>query len=192
MSLTNDGRSAPKESAQKREVAYTPLGRNALFIGLVTHVAALFLAMTPDFGVRFYFFSLQILSWVLLIVGLHAELSDRGYRPFGDYRFFLLSFLAIFPIVGPLMILIALYLLTGAGKKAPFSFFGMIASFLRLRASSIVILLSLLLLSALFVFIYSTHDPYFKRARGKRGSSIQWIAPVICSLGESTGCTRKG
>lgn len=69
------------------------------------------------------------------------------------------------------MILIALYSMTGAGKKAPFSFFGMIASFLRLRANGIVLLLSLLLLSALFVFIYSTHDPYFKRARGKRVSN---------------------
>ena len=163
---------SPKERAQTREVAYTSLGRNVLFLGLVTHVAALFLAMTPDFGVRFYFYSLYIFCWVLLIVGLYAELHDRAYRPSGDYRFYLLSLLAIFPIVGPLMTLIGLYSMTGAGEKAPFSFFGMIASFLRLRANSIVILLFLLLLSALFVFIYSTHDPYFKRARGNRVSSM--------------------
>lgn len=163
MSLTNEGGSTPGERGPKREVAYTPIGRNALFVGLVLHVAALCLAMMPDFGVRFYFYSLYLLYWALLIVGLYAELYDRGYRPAREYRFYLLSFLAIFPIVGPLLILIALYSMAGAGEKAPFSFFGMIASFLRLRANGIVLLLSLLLLSALFMFIYSTHDPYFKR-----------------------------
>lgn len=171
MSLANDGRCAPKERAQTREVAYTPIGRNALFVGLVLHVAALCLAMMPDFGVRFYFYSLYLLSWALLIAGMFTELRDRGYRPSGDYRLYLLSILAIVPIVGPLATLIALYLITGGGKEAPFSLLGMIGSFLRLRASGIAILILFLILSALFAFIYSTHDPYFKRVRGKRVSN---------------------
>jgi uncharacterized membrane protein len=192
MSLTNEGGSAPGERGPKREVAYTPVGRNSLFVGLVTHVAALYLSMTPDFGIRFYFYLLYLSGWALLIVGMFAELHDRGHRPAGNFRFYLVSFLAIFPIVGPLTVLIALYLMTGTAKTAPFSPLGMIGSFLRLRASGIVIVLALLLLSALFVFIYSTHDPYFKRVREKRASSIERIDPVICSPGKSTGSTRKG
>jgi hypothetical protein len=192
MSLTNEDRSAPEERRTKREVAYTPIGRNALFVALVTHAAALFLAMTGLPGVVSWFYSLYLSGWALLIVGLHAELRDRGYRPVRDYRFYLLAFLAIFPIVGPLVALIALSLMTGIGKETPFSFFGMIASFLRLRANSIVILLSVLLLFALFAFIYSSRDPYFKRAREKRGPSMRWSVPVFISLGDSTNSTRKG
>jgi hypothetical protein len=165
------------ERAHPREVAYTPIGRNVLFVGLITHVAALFLAMTGLPGVRSWYYFLHISCWVLLVVGLYAELYDREYRPAREYRYYLLSILAIVPIVGPLMTLIALYLMTGGGKEAPFSFFGMIASFLRLRANSIVILLSLLLLSALFVFLYSSHDPYFKRPHGKVASSIFPMCP---------------
>lgn len=175
--MTSDGGSEPKEREQKREVAYTPIGRNLLFIGLLTHLGALFLAMTGLPGIDSHFHFLYIFFWALLIVGLYAELLDRGYRPSRDYRFYLLALLAAFPIVGPLTTLIALYSLAGPGNNMPFSISGMIGSFFRLRANGVPLLIALLLLFALFAFIYSTHDPYFKRVRGKRVSSTGWIAP---------------
>lgn len=189
MSLASDGKSEPEEKDQKREVAYTPIGRNLLFIGLLTHLGALFLAMTGLPGIDSHLYFLYISFWLLLIVGLYTELLDRGYRPARDYRFYLLALLAIYPVVGPLTTFMALYLLAGPGKKAPFSISGMIGSFFRLRASGSFLLLTLLLLFALFAFIYSTHDPYFKRVRGKRVSSTGWIAAGIRSQRESTDST---
>ena len=191
MAKSKDDTGGAKE-AQRRQVAYTPVGRNTLFVGLVTHVAALSLAMTPDFGIRFYFHLLYLSGWALLIVGMYAELDDRGRRPAGDFRFYLVSLLAILPIVGPLAVLVALYLLAGTAKTAPFSPLGMVGSFLRLRASGVVVVLALLILSALFAYIYSTHDPYFKRVREKRGSSIDRIDPGIRLPGDSTGSAPKG
>jgi hypothetical protein len=181
-----------KETLERRDVAYTAVGRNLLFVGLVTHVAALFLSMTPDFGIRSYFYFLYLSSWALSVAGLFLEMRDRGYRPAREVRFLLLSLVALLPFIGPLTAWIALYLLAGTRKTTPFSLFGMIASFFRLRASGAVLLITLLLLSALFAFIYSTHDPYFKRVREKRGTSMERISPGVRSPGNATGAERNG
>lgn len=64
-----------------REIAYTKFGRNALFAGLISHVAALLAAMMPSPGSAF-FKIVYSFAWLALILGAYVELKKQGLLAF--------------------------------------------------------------------------------------------------------------
>lgn len=149
------------------EIAYTKFGRNALFIGLISHVAALLAAMMPSPGSAF-FKIVYSFAWLALILGAYVELENRGYWPFGNWRFYIIAAVNAFPFIGPLIAFLVLYRLQRGGEEERVRVCGMFASVLRLRANLLVLFIFIVILFILFAVILSRHDPYFKKANLKK------------------------
>lgn len=153
-----------------REIAYTPVGRNALVIGLICHIAALLAGMMTSYGGNLFFMAVYPLSWGLLAAGGYTESRHRGLATWTSQRFYLIAMVPLFPIAGPLA---ALWLIYGAPGKESHSgsFAGFIPAFLRLKGNSLIIFAVILLLFLAFIVIRSQDDPYFKR-RTPRSASM--------------------
>ncbi len=149
------------------DIASTPLGRNSLFIALIAHTAALIVAMMPLGGADFFFGITYPLYFLTFVLGLFAELIDSGYRTFGNWRFYLASIAAIFPIIGPLMALSMLYNLKCGKSTERSRFGGAFMAIMRLRANAGVIALSILMLFILFALSIRQNDSYFRKANVK-------------------------
>lgn len=151
-----------------REIAYTTFGRNLLFAGLISHIAALIASMMSGAGAYGFFSIVYPFYWSVFILGVFTELRNRGYRPFGIWRFYLIAAAAVFPIIGPLTAFFMLYMLQGDRGDEQFKLWGMFTSVLRLRANLLVIFFLITILFALFAITLQQNDPYFKKARLKK------------------------
>lgn len=150
------------------EIAYTTFGRNTLVIGLISHVTALLVAMMPASGAGSFLSVLYPFYWITIVSSVYKELRDRGYRPSGNWRFYILMAATVIPILGPMTALMTLYGMQESNKIKQEKPKGFLASFLRLRANSLLIFLFILILFILFAVILSRNDPYFKRAKIKK------------------------
>lgn len=153
-----------------REIAYTTFGRNVLFAGLVSHVAALLAGMMSEAGAYDFFSIVYPFYWAAFILGVYSEFKNRGCRPFVNWRFYIIAVAAVLPIIGPLTGLFALYALQGDKNVEQFKLWGMFTSVLRLKANLLVIFLLIAILFALFALTQQQNDPYFKKVRQK----VEW------------------
>ena len=137
------------------KIAYTTFGRNALLTGLISHVVAILVGMMSVSGTDVFFKIVYPFSWMLLLAGAYTELRHRGSRPLNTWRFYLIVFAFVFPILGPLIVIGLIYSSHESGRQ-PGNLSGLFPAMLKLRANA-------LLLFLLFAVIHSKHDPYFKR-----------------------------
>jgi len=151
--------------ALTKEIAYTTLGRNALVIGLIGHVAALLAGISPVSGTESLFGILYGFYWMGFFFAVYKELGDRGYRSFGNWRFYVLMTVTVIPILGPVTALMILYRMQGNKKVRLDKAQGFLSAVLRLRVNMLLIFLFIAILFILFIVVLSRNDPYFKRAK---------------------------
>jgi hypothetical protein len=156
------------------EIAYTTFGRNALLTGLISHVAAILVAMMSASGAELFFSIVLLFSCLVLVIGAYAELKNRGYSPLRDWRFYVIAAVTVFPLLGPLIVLGLLYSLQQSGQEARVSVAGLFSAIFRLKANALVLFVLISFLFLLFAVIHSRHDPYFKR-RALSGLSPQSV-----------------
>lgn len=154
---------------QVREIAYTTFGRNALFIGLVSHVAALISAMISNAATFNFFILTYSFYWSAFIFGTYGEVKNRGYSPFRNCIFYIIASAAVLPVAGPLTAFIILYSRQGDRNAKQFTLWGMFASVMRLRANLSVLFLFIVILFVLFVLTLRQHDVYFSNA------DMKWV-----------------
>jgi len=145
------------------EIAYTTFGRNALFTGLISHVAAILVGMMSASGKEHFFGIVFLLSCFLLVFGAYAELKNRGYCPLRDWRFYVITAIAVFPLVGPLIVFGLLYSFQKSGQEKRVGISGLFPAFFRLKANVLVIFLLIVFLLILFAVTNSQDDPYYKK-----------------------------
>lgn len=147
-----------------REIAYTSFGRNSLVIALISHTAALIIGMMPASGAGSFFSVLYSFCWLIFVSGVYQELSERGYRPLGSVRFYMVMAAAVIPVIGPLTGLMVLYNMQGnKHTKQDNNPPGFIASIFKLRANMLLVFLFIVIIFIVFAVMTKTNDPYFKR-----------------------------
>jgi hypothetical protein len=149
-----------------KEIAYSAFGRNALVIGLISHVGALIIGMVPASGSGRLFFILYLVYVIVFFCAAYKELCGRGYRPFADAGFYMMMVGAVLPVCGPLIVLTMLY--KRQGNIEPKQPQGFIRSFFKLRANMLLLFLFGIIVFILFVFLVMKDDPYFKRVKMKK------------------------
>ncbi len=145
------------------EIAYTSIGRNMLFTGLISHVAAILVATMAASGRDHFFGFVYLFSCLLLVAGAFAELKKKGYRPLIEWRFYVIAALTVFPLLGPLMVLGLVYSIPKSGQEERVSLSGLLPAFFRFRANGVVLFLLMIFLFVLFLFASRQDDPYFKK-----------------------------
>jgi hypothetical protein len=153
------------------EIAYTNLGRNAMVTGLVSHVAALLVAMLPAPGTALFFSIVFPFSCLALIVGAYVELKNRGYYPLEDWRFYLIAAVTVFPLIGPLTVSGLLYSFQKSGQETCVGLSGLFSAMFRLKANALILFSLIIILFLIFAVIQSQHDPYFQKNRQNRNLS---------------------
>lgn len=145
-----------------REIANTRIGRNTLFTGLISHIAAILVAMMSASGKEHFFGIVFFLSCLLLVIGAFAEFKNRGCRPLIEWRFYVIAAVTVFPLLGPFIVLGWLYSFPKSGEEKHTGLSGLVSAFFRLRANGLVLFLLIVFLLILFVFTASQDDPYYK------------------------------
>lgn len=145
------------------KIASTAVGNNAIVIGLMSHGAALLMAMMPASGAGYLFSVLYPLYWILFVLGLYKEMHQRSLSPLGAWRFYAACAATIIPILGPLAALITLYSMQGNSTVKQDRSPGFFSSLAGLRANSLLIVLFVVILFLLFAMMSIRNDPYFKR-----------------------------
>lgn len=146
-----------------RDIAYTTFGRNALAAGLICHVAAVLFGMMSASGADAFFKIIYPSSWMLLASGAYAELRHRGGRPLNTWQFYLILMAAVFPVLGPPVVLGLIYSFPRDGQETQGNLSGLFPAMLKLRANGWIILVLVILLFLLVAIIHSKNDPYFRR-----------------------------
>ena len=157
-----------KEITCMPEIAYTTFGRNALLTGLISHVAAILVAMMSASGAELFFSIVFPFSCLVLVIGAYAELKNRGYYPLRDWRFYVIAAVSVFPLLGPLIVLGLLYSFQKSGQEARVRVSGLFSAIFRLKANTLVLFVLIIVLFLLFAVIHSRHDPYFKKRSQNR------------------------
>ncbi len=154
-----------------REIAYTTLGRNALSTGLVSHIAALVAGMMTVSGAQTFSPMAYGFACLALAFGVYKEMKERGYAPVTrSLGFFLAAAASVPPVIGPIAVLLMLYIAQGKRKGEPFNVGGMLVSIPRLKVNPLVLFLFLVILFVFFALSIIQDDPYFKKAKeGKKG-----------------------
>jgi uncharacterized membrane protein YiaA len=146
-----------------QEIAYTTFGKNALVAGLICHVVAILFGMMSASGADAFFKIIYPSSWMLLTSGAYAELRHRGGRPMNTWRFYLIFMAAVFPVLGPPVVLGLIYSFPRDGQEAQGNLSGLFPAMLKLRASGWIILVLVFLLFLVMAILHSKNDPYFRR-----------------------------
>lgn len=116
-------------------IAYTKIGNNCLVAGLITHAAALIVGMMTAAGAEAFFSITYIFAWVFLVSGSFAKLRHRVVRPFKTRRFYLTAMAAVFPVLGPLVVLGLIYNCSEDGRAGrPAGFFPIVMAIAGKRA----------------------------------------------------------
>lgn len=145
-----------------REIAFTTFGKNALSTGLTAHAAALLAGMVPVGGGQVFFGAVYGLSCLSFMLGVRAELKHRGFAPARSLLFYVSSLASVIPVMGPLVVMIALYAAQGNASREPFRVLGIAGAILRLKINPLVIFIIMTVLFVLFALTLQQHDPYFK------------------------------
>ena len=157
-----------------QEIAYTTFGRNAFFTGLISHVAALLVAMLSASGTEHFFGMVFLLACSLFVVGAYVELKNRGYSPLKDWRFYVIAAVTVFPLLGPFIVLGLLYSFQKNGQEKRVGLSGLFPAIFRLKANVLIVFLLIVILFILFVFTNSQDDPYYKkRYRNHQNKNLQ-------------------
>lgn len=156
-----------------QEIAYTTFGRNALFAGLISHMAAILVAMMSASGAGLFFKRVFPFACLGLMIGAYAELKHRGCYPLRDLRFYVVAAVSVFPLLGPLIVLGLLYNFRKSGQGKHVGMSGLFSAFFRLKANVLVVFLLIVILFVLFAFTNSQDDPYYKkRSRNYPGRNM--------------------
>jgi hypothetical protein len=167
------------------DIAYTPLGRNALVTGLIGHAAALLAGMTTASGGERFFGLVFPLACLALLLGGYAELRRGGRLPWRDGRLYGIAAATVIPVLGSLVVLGLLFGFQGKARRERIGPLGLFPALARLRANGLVLFLWIVFLAALFSYTGSRDDPYFKRHRGPAGRSALQSLPDIGRYGLS-------
>ncbi|HOD28371.1 MAG TPA: hypothetical protein PKH03_04100 [Syntrophales bacterium] len=156
------------------DIAYTPLGRNALVTGLIGHAAALLAGMMPASGGERFFGLVFPLACLALLLGGYAELRRGGRRPWRDGRLYGIAAATAIPVLGPFVVLGLLFGFQSRTQGERIGPLGLFPALARLRANGLVLFLWIVFLVLLFAFTGSRDDPYFKRHRDRAvGNALQ-------------------
>lgn len=167
------------------EIANTSIGRNTLFTGLISHVAAILVAMMAASGREHYFGVVFFFSCFLFVAGAFVELKSRGYRPLIEWRLYVIAAATVLPILGPLMVLGLVYCIPKSGEEKRVSLSGLFPAFFRLRANGLVLFLLIVFLFILFFSASRQDDPYFKkRYRNDPGRNLPKSVLAVCLHGD--------
>lgn len=136
------------------EIAYTIVGRNTLFMGLISHITAILVAMMPAPGAHRFFSIVFPISCLFLIVAVYMELKHVGPHPLRQWPFYVTAAATIFPLIGPLFISGMLYFFLNSENRKLTKIFGFIPALFRLRTN---VLMGFALIITLFIlFIFTT------------------------------------
>jgi hypothetical protein len=171
------------------EIAYTTVGRNALFTGLISHVAAFLVSMMAASGTEHFFSIVFLFSCFLLIVGAYTELKHRGYYPLRDWRFYVIAAATVLPVLGPFIVLGLLYNFQKSGQEKRVNMSGLLPAIFRLKANALVLFLLIVLLLILFVVTNSQDEPYYKRYRSYQNRNLPQSVLDASQYGH---CVGKG
>jgi hypothetical protein len=161
------------------DIAYTPLGRNALFTGLIGHGAALLVGMMSASGGERFFGIVFPLACLALLLGGYAELKRVERRPWRDWRLYGIAAATVIPVLGPFVVLGLLFGFQRKAQGERVGPLGLFPALARLRANGLVLFLWIVFLVLLFVFTGSRDDPYFKRHRGPSGgNALQSLSDI--------------
>ncbi|MHB8108623.1 MAG: hypothetical protein ACYDHW_01160 [Syntrophorhabdaceae bacterium] len=153
------------------EIAYTTIGRNSLFLGLISHIAAILVAMMPSGAAQFFTVVFPI-SCLFLIVAVHTELKHRGSHPFKQWLFYAAAAATIFPLIGPALVLAFLYSFQESKSSIGRKIFGFIWAVFRLKANMLLGFALILILLVLFFFTTSRSERYHKNKSLRESSFI--------------------
>jgi hypothetical protein len=153
------------------EIAYTTIGRNSLFLGLISHITAILVVMMPSGTTQFFTIVFPI-SCLFLIVAVHTELKHRGYHPFKQWLLYAAAAATIFPLIGPLLVLAFLYSFQESKSGICKKIFGFIWAVFRLKANMLLGFALIVMLLVLFFFTTSRSERYYKNKSLLENSSI--------------------
>jgi hypothetical protein len=145
------------------EIAYTTFGKNALLTGLISHAAAILVALMSTSGAELFFIIVFPFSCLALIIGAYEELKTEGCCPLRVRRFYVIAAATVFPVLGPFIVSGLLCSLQKSRQEARVCVSDLFSAIFRLKANALVLFVLILSLFLLFAVIHSRHDPYFKR-----------------------------
>jgi hypothetical protein len=173
------------------EIAYTTVGRNALFTGLISHISAILAGMIPASG-NDYFQIVFLFSCLSLIVSVYVELKHRGSNPFKEGLFYTISAVNVLPLIGPFIGLGLLYRSQKTEQGGLVAASGFFPAIFRIKANILIIFLLGALLLVLFVLTSSRDGPYYERRYRNYGSRN--IPQMVCAAGQqiqSVNCSYE-
>ena len=173
------------------EIAYTRIGRNALFAGLLSHFAALLVAMLSAAGAHQFFSLVYPFACLALMAGVFVEWQNRDFSPLQDWRFYGAAGLAILPVLGPLLVLGLCYRFQKDGQRLQ-AMSGLPSAILRLKAHALVLLALVVILFLLLAVIQSKNDPYFKRRSLEGFSPLSALSDCRAGLDEHRIGSNRG
>lgn len=163
------------------EIAYTTVGRNALFVGLISHFTAILGGMIPASGDN-YFQVVFLFSCLSLIVGAYVELKHRGSHPFKEGLFYTISAVTVLPLIGPIITMGLLYGSQRAEQRGGIIISGFFSALFRIKANILIIFLLGTLLCALFILPNSKDEPYYKKKYQNRQN--RHVSQAIFTAGQ--------
>ena len=146
-----------------REIAAASVGRNALTVGFICHVAALLVGMMTLSGADAFFKLVYPASWILMTAGAFAELRHRSASPLKTCRFYVAATASVFPLLGPLAVFGLIYTCPENGREGQAGLSGFVSPIFRLRADLLLLFSLIMILFLLFAVVTGTNDPYFRR-----------------------------
>lgn len=126
-------------------------------------MTAVIVSMMSVVGAGSYFLFDYLFSCIFFSAGVYSEMRYRDCHPSKDKRFFLMTAVSVFPVLGPLIIFIMLYKIPRKGELADKGFTGFLKAILQLKANLLVVFLLFILLFFIFAIINIRSDPYFIR-----------------------------
>jgi len=145
------------------EIAYTTIGRNTLFTGLISHITAFLVGTLSVSGTEHLFSIVFSFSCIAFVIGAYVELKYRGRYPLRDWRFYVTAAVIVLPLIGPFIAFGMLYSFPKSEQGKSAKIYGFFPAFFRLKANILVIFLLIIFLLILFVFTSSQDEPYYKK-----------------------------
>jgi hypothetical protein len=118
-----------------QEIAYTTFGRNSLFLGLLSHIAAILVVMMSASGTAQFFNIVFPASCLFLIIATHREFKHRGAHPFKQWLFYVAAVVTIVPLIGPILVSGILYGFQSSKNTKLVGMLGFVPALFRLRTN---------------------------------------------------------
>lgn len=133
------------------EIAHTTVGRNGLFLGLISHITAILVAMMPAPGSAQFFEIVFPVSCLFLIIAIYSEFRHRGFNTIKQWRFYVAAAAAAIPLLGPLFVSGVLYGFQKSEDARLTKIFGFIPALFKLRGNMLTGFALIVALLILFV-----------------------------------------